>query len=185
MRTLTLGAPAAGVDYDKRTAVRCIIIKDGLICIIHVKKGMYEIPPNLPTAISDKPDTGDYYKLPGGGVEPEDPNDTIACQREALEETGCEVDIRPDLVAQTTEYRGTLHQESHAYICTVREDTEKVELTELEASEGLAHLWCPVAEALQKMNAVEPTSDLGKFIKKRDIFLLEAYLHELDMGSQV
>jgi 8-oxo-dGTP pyrophosphatase MutT (NUDIX family) len=122
------------------------------------------------------PTTGNYYKLPGGGVEPEDPNDTIACQREALEETGCEVDVRPDLIAQTTEYRGTLHQESHAYICTVREDTGKVELTELEASEGLAHLWCSVAEALHKMKTAEPTSELGEFIKKRDIFLIEAYL---------
>lgn len=80
------------------------------------------------------------------------------------------------MIAQTTEYRASLHQESHAYICDVRKDTGKVELTELEASEGLAHLWCPVAEALGKMNAVVPTSELGKFIKKRDVFLLEAYL---------
>lgn len=39
MRTLTLGTPTEGVDYEKRTAVRCLIIKDGQICIIHVKKG--------------------------------------------------------------------------------------------------------------------------------------------------
>jgi len=109
-------------------------------------------------------------------VEPEDPNDTIACQREALEETGCEVIVRPQLIAKTIEYRGTLHQESHAYVCTVGKDTGKVELTELEASEGLAHLWCSVLGALQKMNAVKPTTELGDFIKKRDIFLLEAYL---------
>jgi 8-oxo-dGTP pyrophosphatase MutT (NUDIX family) len=75
--------------------------------------------------------TGHYYKLPGGGVEPEDPNDTIACEREALEETGCEVDVRPELIAPTTEYCETLHQESRAYIYTVRKETAKVELTEL------------------------------------------------------
>jgi 8-oxo-dGTP pyrophosphatase MutT (NUDIX family) len=119
---------------------------------------------------------GNYYKLPGGGVEPEDPNDTIACQREALEETGCEVDVRPELIAQVTEYRGTLNQESLAYICGVRKDTGKVELTDLEASEGLAHLWYPVTEALQMMKDVEPFNELGEFIKKRDIFLVEAYL---------
>lgn len=119
---------------------------------------------------------GNYYKLPGGGVEPEDPNDTIACQREALEETGCEVDVRPELLAQVIEYRGTLNQESRAYICGVRKDTGKVELTDLEASEGLFHLWCPITEALQMMEDVEPSNELGEFIKKRDIFLVEAYL---------
>jgi 8-oxo-dGTP diphosphatase len=119
---------------------------------------------------------GNYYKLPGGGVEPEDPNDQVACQREALEETGCEVIFRPGMIAQTTEYRGTLHQESHAYLCTVRNDTGKVELTDLEASEGLAHLWCPISEALQKMKTIEPNTELGEFIKKRDVFLLETYL---------
>jgi 8-oxo-dGTP diphosphatase len=80
------------------------------------------------------------------------------------------------MIAQTTEYRGTLHQESHAYVCIVRNDTGKVELTDLEASEGLAHHWCPIAEALQKMKTIEPTSELGEFIKKRDVFLLETYL---------
>jgi 8-oxo-dGTP diphosphatase len=174
MRTLTLGAPAEGVDYEKRTAVRCLIIEDGQICIIRVEKGIHDMRRQFTSAIADMPTTGNYYKLPGGGVEPDDPNDIIACQREALEETGCEVDVRPELIAQTIEYRGTLHQESRAYICTVRKDTGKVELTDLEASEGLVHLWCPVAEALQKMKAVEPTSELGDFIKKRDMFLVEA-----------
>jgi 8-oxo-dGTP diphosphatase len=126
--------------------------------------------------ISDTPTKGNYYKLPGGGIEPEDPNDEVACQREALEEAGCEVIVRPKMIAQTTEYRDTLHQESHAYVCTVRADTGKVELTALETSEGLAHFWCSFAEALQKMKTIEPTTELGEFIKKRDVFLLETYL---------
>lgn len=41
---------------------------------------------------------GNYYKLPGGGVDPDDANDTAACKREALEETGCEVFVDPALV---------------------------------------------------------------------------------------
>jgi 8-oxo-dGTP diphosphatase len=89
MHSLTLGSAQKDLQYETRTAVRCLILKDDKICIIHVNKG-------------------DYYKLPGGGVEPEDPNDTVACQREALEETGCEVVVRPELIAQTTEFRGTL-----------------------------------------------------------------------------
>lgn len=33
---------------------------------------------------------GDYPKLSGGGVKPEGPDDEVACQREALEQTGCD-----------------------------------------------------------------------------------------------
>jgi 8-oxo-dGTP diphosphatase len=89
MHSLTLGSPQKDVKYETRTAVRCLILKDDKICIIHAKKG-------------------NYYKLPGGGVEPEDPDNTVACQREALEETGCEVIVHPEPFAQTTEFRGTL-----------------------------------------------------------------------------
>jgi 8-oxo-dGTP diphosphatase len=89
MHSLTLGNAQKDVKYETRTAVRCLILHEGRICIIHVEKG-------------------NYYKLPGGGVESEDPDDTVSCQREALEETGCEVVVRPELIAQTIEFRGTL-----------------------------------------------------------------------------
>lgn len=89
MHSLTLGSAQKDIKYETRIAVRCLIIQDNKICIIHVKKG-------------------NYYKLPGGGVEPEDRDDTVSCQREALEETGCEIIVRPELIAQTTEFRGTL-----------------------------------------------------------------------------
>jgi 8-oxo-dGTP diphosphatase len=89
MNSLNLGSLQKDVKYETRTAVRCLILKEDKICIIHVKKG-------------------NYYKLPGGGVEPEDLDHTVPCQREALEETGCEVVVRPELIAQTTEFRGTL-----------------------------------------------------------------------------
>jgi hypothetical protein len=43
MRSLISRAPTEGVDYEIRTAVRCLIVNDGQICIIHVKKGVYGI----------------------------------------------------------------------------------------------------------------------------------------------
>lgn len=39
MRSLTLGIPAKDITYERRTAVRCLIINHDQICIIHVKKG--------------------------------------------------------------------------------------------------------------------------------------------------
>jgi 8-oxo-dGTP diphosphatase len=89
MNSLNLGSLQKDVEYETRTAVRCLILKEDKICIIHAKKG-------------------NYYKLSGGGVESEDLDDTVSCQCEAIEETGCEVVVRPELIAQTTEFRGTL-----------------------------------------------------------------------------
>jgi hypothetical protein len=77
-----------------------------------------------------------------------------------------------ELTFETT----SLSQESHAYVCTVLKDTGKVELTELEASEGLVHFWCSIEEALEKMEGVKPTTELGEFIQKRDVFLLETFM---------
>jgi hypothetical protein len=152
------------------------MIKDDQICIIYVKKGTFVTIWRLSSRVDNAWFTGNYYKLPRGGVEPEGPNHTIACQSSALKETGCEVIVHPKAFAHTIEYRGALHQESHANVCTVGKDTGKVELPELEADEGLEQLWCPITEALQKMNAVKPTTELDDFAKKRDIFLLERYL---------
>jgi len=89
MHSLTLGSAQENAKYSTRTAVRCLVVRESKICIIHVKKG-------------------NYYKLPGGGVEPEDLDGTVSCKRECLEETGCEVVVRPEIIAQTTEFRGTL-----------------------------------------------------------------------------
>ena len=52
MHSLTLGSAQKDLQYETRTAVRCLILKDDKICIIHVNKG-------------------NYYKLPGGGVDPD------------------------------------------------------------------------------------------------------------------
>ena len=38
----------------------------------------------------------------------------------------------------------------------------------------MVHSWCPIEEALVRMKGVEPTTELGDFIQKRDVFLLEA-----------
>lgn len=63
---LTIGQPGNTIQYENRTGVRCIITKGNDVCIIHIEKG-------------------NYYKLPGGGVEADDPNEIVAAEREALE----------------------------------------------------------------------------------------------------
>lgn len=51
-----------------------------------------------------------------------------------------------------------------------------LELADREVSHGLYHSWYPVVEAVKKMEAVEPTSELGNFVRERSLFFLEAYL---------
>jgi len=115
-----------------------------------------------------------YYKLPGGGIEAKEDH-CIAARRESLEETGCEVKIEGDYIAVVEEWRNDLHQLSYCYVATLVDDTGAPELTEEEMSDGLQHEWVSVATALERMKAVQPTSELARFIKERDIFFVETF----------
>jgi hypothetical protein len=120
-------------DYIERSAVRLILRNaSDQIAIIFASKGQ-------------------YYKLPGDGIEGS-------------------VDKR--CVATTEEWRFHLHQISYCYEAKVVEDTGRVELTE-GVEEGLKHEWCDVGEAMSKLRGAEPTSELGRFIQERDVFFLE------------
>jgi 8-oxo-dGTP diphosphatase len=152
----TLGSRNESVAYVERKAVRLLISNDqNQIILIHVKKGR-------------------YYKLPGGGIE-HDEDHALAGEREALEETGCKVAAGEYLDA-TEEWRNDLHQISYCYIAKLVEDTGVLGLTDLEIGEGLKHQWVDVKEGLELMKGCIPTSELGQFIKERDIYFVEKYL---------
>jgi 8-oxo-dGTP diphosphatase len=55
------------------------------------------------------------------------------------------------------------------------EDTGRPELTDLEASESLSHRWISIEGAIELMRDVEPTLELGQFIKGRDLFFVEKF----------
>jgi ADP-ribose pyrophosphatase YjhB (NUDIX family) len=114
---------------------------------------------------------GNYYKLPGGGVELGEDH-RLAAEREVEEETGCKVQVLGGCIATTEEFRNDLHQVSYCYRAHLFDKDGKPELTEDEVADGLSHGWASVKDALQQMSAAEPTSELGRFIKERDIFLL-------------
>lgn len=118
-----------------------------------------------------KVNKGNYYKLPGGGVEGDEDHEQAAA-REVAEETGCSVVTEGGHVVISEEYRNDLHQISYCYLAQLISKSGKPELTEDEVEDGLVHEWAPVDKALEMMKAIEPTSELGRFIKERDIFLL-------------
>ncbi|KAF2669862.1 hypothetical protein BT63DRAFT_423842 [Microthyrium microscopicum] len=153
-----IGSKQENTNYTERAAVRVITQNSAKqIIIIHAAKE-------------------NYYKLPGGGVELEDTDHAIAAQREAMEETGCEVTPEREYFASVEEWRNDLHQFSYCYRATLVKDTGNVELTEDEVEDGLKHEWVSVESALEKMKGAEPTSLLGRFIKERDIFFVQEFL---------
>lgn len=124
------------------------------------------------------------YKLPGGGLEgKEEPEE--AFRREALEETGCEIEII-ECLGTTEEYKSlnNIKQISYVFVGKVLKDTKQLNMTEKEKDEGAKLLWETPEKALEliiksynelvasKYNSVYAT----KFVVLRDRKILEKYL---------
>jgi 8-oxo-dGTP diphosphatase len=154
--TKTFGSYNETLSYKERKAVRLLISnnKDQVI-VVHMNKG-------------------NYYKLPGGGIEDVEDH-TLAGEREASEETGCKVSIG-DYLCTIEEWRDGLHQFSYYYTAKLVEDTDVLGLTEIEAEEGLTHQWVDVGKVVEMMKGCVPTSQLGESIKERDLYFVEKYL---------
>ena len=151
-----IGIKAENIHYIDRQAVRIITTNDKAeIILIHAKKG-------------------NYYKLPGGGIE-EGEDHHLAGEREAQEETGCKVALDLDCFATTEEFRNDLHQISYCYTAHLLEDTGATSLTDDELVDGLQHEWSSVPAAIEKMRASQPASELGRFIRERDLFFVEKF----------
>ncbi|EON69303.1 hypothetical protein W97_08463 [Coniosporium apollinis CBS 100218] len=156
------------VAYTERLAVRIIMKNDMTeIVIILVKNG-------------------NYYKLPGGGIEAGEDH-RIAGEREAMEETGCKVMMDEACMATTEEWRNDLHQNSfdnlhqisYCYRAHLVKDTGVTQLTKDEIADGLQHKWISVKSAIEKMKTCEPTTELGGYIKERDLYFVEMYAKDL------
>ncbi|KAF2737875.1 hypothetical protein EJ04DRAFT_520908 [Polyplosphaeria fusca] len=151
----TVGSAKPNISYTRCHAIRVVAFNAaGDIALIFAKRD-------------------NYYKLPGGGIDPGEDHD-VAAQREMLEETGAKIKLRAEggCVATTEEYRGDLHQRSCCYCADLVDGAGEPSLTEDEVKDGLRHLWVPVEEAKRRMATTEPTSELGWYIKERDGYLL-------------
>lgn len=152
-KTITAAKP--GVSYSERLAVRVVAFNGkSEVAILYAARE-------------------DYYKLPGGGIESGEDHDAAA-KREFQEETGGLIELRGGCIAATEEFRGEVRQVSYCYRADLVEGSGGGEpaLTEEEVEDGLGHLWVPVEEARRLMAAAQPTSDFGRSVKARDIYLL-------------
>lgn len=161
-----IGTKRPEVSYEERSAARVVAFNAaGKVAIVYAKRD-------------------GYYKLPGGGIDPGEQHEEAA-MREMQEETGGLIKIRSNLgcVATTEEYRNHLHQMSYCYVADVWDDSGSPNLTTEEISHGLGHLWMSVDEAKSKMAQAEPRSELGLYIKERDIYLLEEATRRAEEGG--
>ena len=124
------------------------------------------------------------YKLPGGGIdEGEDP--ITAFKREAIEETGCEIE-NVEMIGEIIEEQSDENfvQYSYVFKSKVKTNTYKLNLTEKEKEEGAILHWLEPKKALEVMqdcidkinSSIYDNVYRSKFMVKRDIAILQAYL---------
>ncbi|KAK3306790.1 NUDIX hydrolase domain-like protein [Chaetomium strumarium] len=150
-----IGTKKPGVSYTDRHSARVVAFNaGGEVAILYAKRE-------------------NYYKLPGGGIEPGEDHETAA-KREFQEETGGLIRLRGNgCVAATEEFRFQQRQVSYCYCADLVDDSGEPALIEEEREDGLGHLWMSVDEAKKAMAAAEPSSEFGRSVKERDMYLLD------------
>ncbi len=117
-----------------------------------------------------------YYKLPGGGVDPEE---TImeALKREIREEAGCEDISVINEIGAIIEYRNKFDilQISYCYLAKTLGKINSPKYEKEEINEGLEPLWMPISKAMRLLRDSNPEDYQGKFIVKRDLVFLENF----------
>ena len=112
-----------------RPSVRAVIIQNDRVLLIYSK--MY-----------------DYYKFPGGGIEPGENHITALC-REVKEESG--YSIIPETIREfgrvlrrqkdAEDENGIFEQENLYYFCEITSDSGEVHLDRYEKEEGFTAMW--------------------------------------------
>ncbi|MFF2888237.1 NUDIX hydrolase [Paenibacillus sp. NPDC057967] len=112
---------------------------------------------------------GNYYKLPGGGIEASETM-KMAMQREAKEGLGAEVELTDD-IGLVIEYRDEreLLQFSYGYVGQIRTNESDPSVEEAGASLS----WRSLKDAIQLMEKHEPATYEGRFIHERDLCFLK------------
>ncbi len=140
-----------------RQAARAIVLDENKnIALLHVQKG-------------------NYYKIPGGGIEPGE-DTLVALKRECLEEIGCQVEVDEE-IGLIIEYRQkfNVRQESYCFLAHVIGNKGNPSFTEKEQADGFSVIWIPLEQAIERIKDMETGDYQGKFVILRELtFLQEA-----------
>lgn len=124
---------------------------------------------------------GEYFKIPGGGLE-DNEDEKQGAQREAMEESGCEIELI-DTIGENEfidpEDRNKIHH-SICFLARKKGESKNTNFDEWERSNSMCVLWMTYEEALQKFEQVKTEDQFGKLINKRDMEFLKSAKFFLD-----
>lgn len=118
--------------------------------------------------------SGNYYKLPGGGIEG-DEDASEALHRELREEIGCEAEIIEGLgTIQEYRYYWNMNQISYCYLARTVGKKGEPDFTDEERAEGFKVVWAEdIDAAIRLLESSAKTADpkaLGvTFMRLRDV----------------
>ncbi|MEI7689704.1 MAG: NUDIX domain-containing protein [Candidatus Saccharibacteria bacterium] len=135
----------------KRAARTVIVDENGLIALIDVRDG-------------------EYYKIPGGGIEAEE-SERTAARREALEEAGCKINIirkigEQQFVDDDPERGETMHHS----VCFLAKKTSQHETSfdDWEQSNDMKLIWVDFETAKKLFASGKPVGNFCTSIHNRD-----------------
>lgn len=119
---------------------------------------------------------GEYYKIPGGGVE-EGETDEQAAIREAREECGCEIKILEKISEQefadpNPGYEDIIHH-SVCYLAEKIGEKNNPEFDEHEKNNKFQLKWVSFDEAVKLFESSNTDDILARLINKRDLKFLK------------
>jgi len=119
------------------------------------------------TAIIDVRD-GEYYKIPGGGINPGEEK-REAAHREAKEEAGCDIKI----VSKIGDYEfigpNKRVYRSDCYLAKKIKDNKELNFNDWEKSNRFKLIWVDPEEAIKLFKSSKTDDVFGKDINKRDL----------------
>ncbi len=153
--------PDGSVFY--RPSARAVIIKDGKIAMVHSKKY-------------------NYYKFPGGGIEPDECMED-ALIREVSEETGlCVIKNSIQEYGQVHRVQKSIKedifiQDNYYFLCCVKEDLGQQNLDMYEAEEGFTLEFLKPQLAIE-VNRKTILDDFSQVMLEREALVLELLIQE-------
>lgn len=147
-------------DWERRVAARAVVFdEDGKIGLLHVTKR-------------------NYYKLPGGGV---DPGESVrqALDRECEEELGVRIDVEREIggiIEYRTEFR--LHQISYCFLASTTSPKGSPTFTQKERDDGFEVVWVHSTDAPKLIQREKPATYEAGFIKERDYIFITTALNQ-------
>ena len=146
-----------------RPSARAVILRDGRVAMVHSRKY-------------------DYYKFPGGGIEPDESREE-AVVREVREESG--LIVRPESVrpyglvhrVQKGEKGDTFVQDNYYYLCEADGEPGRQDLDDYEVEEGFHLVWADPREVIA-VNREHPHGPKDQAMLEREARVLETLMRE-------